>query len=147
MRRLNETQSSYIESLKKLQIKCLLSNFNKKMVDDMINIDKTWLNRFKHDNIKTKDKNPQFHKIVWATSFTNCINLTDKEKHLNPLLTVIYKRPATLQNLLINHKKISLNLQPTNHKMDLLLLVVIVLFVVITEYIKTWSKTVVDIPI
>ena len=82
----------------------------------MINIAKTWLNCFKPDNTKTKDKNPQFHKIVWATSFTNCINLTDKEKHLNPLSTVIYKRPATLQNLLINHKKISLNLQPKNHK-------------------------------
>ena len=82
----------------------------------MINIAKTWLNRFKSENTKTKDKNPQFHKIVWATSFTNCINLTDKEKHLNPLSTVIYKRPATLQNLLINHKKISLNLQSTNHK-------------------------------
>ena len=116
MRRLNETQISYIESLKRLQIKCLLSNFNKKMVDDMINIAKTWLNRFKPDNTKTKDKNPQFHKIVWATSFTNYINLTDKEKHLNPLSTVIYKRPATLQNLLINHKNIFLKLQPTNHK-------------------------------
>ena len=44
------------------------------------------------------------------------INLIDKEKHLNPLSTVIYKRAVTLQNLLINHKKISLNLQPTNHK-------------------------------
>ena len=82
----------------------------------MINIAKTWLNCFKPDNTKTKDKNPQSHKIVWATSFSNCINLTDKEKHLNPLSTVIYKGPATLQNLLINHKKISLNLQPTNHK-------------------------------
>ena len=49
------------------------------MVDDMINISKTWLNRFKPDNAETKDKNPQFHKIVGATSFTNCINLTDKE--------------------------------------------------------------------
>ena len=57
-----------------------------------------------------------FSNIFFFTSFTNCINLTDKEKHLNPLSTVIYKRPATLQNLLINHKKISLNLQPTNHK-------------------------------
>ena len=60
------------------------------MVDDMINIAKTWLNRFKPDNTKTKDKNPQLHNIVWATSFTNCINLTDKEKRLNPLSTVIY---------------------------------------------------------
>ena len=33
IRRLNETQTSYIESLKKLQIKCLLSNFNKNMVE------------------------------------------------------------------------------------------------------------------
>ena len=86
------------------------------MVDDMINIAKTWLNHFKPNNTKTKDQKPQFHKIVWGTSFTNCINLTDKEKHLNPLSTVIYKRPTTLQNLLINHKKISLNLQPKNHK-------------------------------
>ena len=70
MRRLNETQTSYIESLKRLQIKCLLSNFNKNMVDDMINIAKTWLNRFKPDNAKIKDKHPQFHKIVWATSFS-----------------------------------------------------------------------------
>ena len=44
MRRLNETQTSYIESPKRLQIKCLLSNFNKTMVDNMINIAKTWLN-------------------------------------------------------------------------------------------------------
>ena len=86
------------------------------MVDDIINVVKTWLNCFKPDNAKTKDKNPQFHKIVWATSFTNSINLTDKEKHLNPLSTVVYKRPATLQNLLTNYKKISLNLQPINLK-------------------------------
>ena len=86
------------------------------MVDDMINIAKTWLNRFKPDNAKIKDKNPQFHKIVWATFFTNCINLSDKEKYLNPLSTVIYKRPATHKNFLISHKKISLSLQPTNHK-------------------------------
>ena len=85
MRRLNETQTSYIENLKRLQIKCLLSNFNEKMVDDMINIAKTWLNRFKPDNAKIKDKNSQFHKCVWATSFTNCINLSDKEKYLNSL--------------------------------------------------------------
>ena len=54
--------------------------------------------------------------LLISESFTNCINFTDKEKHLNPLSTVIYKRPATHRNLLINHKKISLNLQPTNHK-------------------------------
>ena len=65
---------------------------------------------------KPKTKIPNFIKFVWATSFTNCINLTDKEKHLNPLSTVVYKRPAKLQNLLTNYKKISLNLQPTNHK-------------------------------
>ena len=75
MRRLNETQTSYIESLKRLQ---------------------TWLNRFKPDNVETKDKISQFHKIIWDTSFNHCINLTDKEKHLNPLSTVVYKRPATL---------------------------------------------------
>ena len=56
MRRLNETQTSYIESLKRLQIKCLLSNFNKKMVDDMINIAKTLLNRFKPDTVIPKPK-------------------------------------------------------------------------------------------
>ena len=116
MRRLNPTQTSYIESLKRLQIKCLLSNFNKKMVDDKINIAKTWLNSIKPDIAKIKDKHPQFHKIVSATSFTNCINLSVKEKYLNPLSIVIYKQPATLENLLINHKKISLSLQPKNHK-------------------------------
>ena len=86
------------------------------MIDDMINIAKTWLNCFKPDNAKTKDKNPRFHKIVWATSFINCINLTCIEKHFDPLSTVVYKRPTTLKNLLTNYKKISLNLQPTNHK-------------------------------
>ena len=112
------------------------------MVDDIINTAKTRLNRFRPDNAKTKDKNPQFHKIVWATSFTNCINLTDKEKHLNSLSTVVFKRPAALQNLLTNYKQISLNLQRGKTiKMDLFLLVVIVLFVVIMEHIKTWSKT------
>ena len=66
----------------------------------MINIAKTWLNRFKPDNAETKDKNPQFHKIVGATSFTNCINLTDKENIVIRYPLFFYNRPATFQNLL-----------------------------------------------
>ena len=63
------------------------------MVDDMINIAKTWLNRFKPDNAKTTDKNPQFHKIVWL------------------LLSLILLISQTKRNILIRYPLLFINNQ------------------------------------
>jgi len=39
---------------------------------------------------------------VWATSFTNLITLTKREKNLNPKAMITYKRPTTIGQLLTN---------------------------------------------
>ena len=37
------------------------------MVDDMINIAKTWLNRFKPDNVKTKVYDKVYLSAAWSS--------------------------------------------------------------------------------
>ena len=107
LRRLNESQEFYEKSLQQLRIKCLNSNFDKKIVDQILGTAKTWTDRFKS---KSNNSKREFKKQVWATSFTNCITLTSKEKKLNPSSIVVYKKPRTLQTILINYKLIALNL-------------------------------------
>jgi len=46
---------------------------------------------------------------VWATSFTNLITLTKREKNLNPKAMITYKRPTTIGQLLTNYKHLALS--------------------------------------
>ena len=74
---LNELQKCLHLSLQQLQTKCFKSNFDMKTVDNILYLVKTRTDRFKS---KTNDNYGESKKVIWATSFTNCIALTPKEK-------------------------------------------------------------------
>ena len=46
LRRLNETNELYLKDLERLKKKCIDSYFNKKVVEKIINLAKTWTDRF-----------------------------------------------------------------------------------------------------
>ena len=58
MRRLNELQQDYIDSLQRLRLKCAKSNFRKSITNKIIDLAKTWEERF-----GPKNKNSQDRKI------------------------------------------------------------------------------------
>ena len=76
----------------------------KKVIQTMIQKVSTWTERFVPTNHKKhKEKNP----ISWATSFSQFLHLTDKERSIKPGATVIYKRPACLANTLTKYKTLA----------------------------------------
>ena len=105
LRRLNEQDETYHESLLKLRNKCARSSSNMNMVHDLLSQAFTWTERFKPKN---------FHKVnkplVWASPCSTILSLTPKEKELNPNAMITYQKPSTLQTILTNYKQISLNL-------------------------------------
>ena len=112
MRRLNESNEHFQDSLERLRSKCLKSNFNNEVVNNIIEKAKLWTHRF---SPKSDNNEKKFAKrIVWSTSFKNLLHLSAKEKNLNPYSSIVYKRPPNLCNLLTNYKKISLNANSTN---------------------------------
>ena len=105
LRRLNELDHEYINSLNRLKEKCIRSKFNENSVNNIINQAKLWKERFgPKSNAQKKPK-----KLVWATPFTNIIKLNNREKQLVPEAVITYKRPKTLHNLLTNYSNIALS--------------------------------------
>ena len=77
--------------------------FNKKVVEKIINLAKTWIDRFGPKPLnKKKATGPM---LIWATAFSNMLELTTKKKSLVQA-TVVYKRPFNLATMLTNYKKI-----------------------------------------
>nr|CAB3263302.1 uncharacterized protein LOC108950347 [Phallusia mammillata] len=103
MRRLNELDQDYRNSLNRLREKCLLSGFHQGMTEDMLHIAEGWKERF-----GPEDKNRPQNRIVWATAFPACVLLTQKEKAMEPLASITYKRPPTLAHFLSNFKVLSI---------------------------------------
>ena len=104
LRRLNERQEDYQNSINELKDKCLSSGFNKKVTQTMIQKVSTWTERFGPTNQKKQtEKNP----IPWATGFPQFLQLTDKERSIKPEANVIYKRPACLANTLTKYKTLA----------------------------------------
>ena len=104
LRRLNETNELYLKDLERLKKKCIDSHFNKKVVEKIINLAKTWTDRFGPKSLnKNKTTDPM---LIWASAFSNLLLLTAKEKSLVQA-TVVYKRPPTLASMLTNYKKVA----------------------------------------
>ena len=104
LRRLNERQEDYLNSINELKDKCLSSRFNKKVTQNMIQKVSTWTERFGPNNQKKQtEKNP----VPWATGFPQFLQLTDKERSIKPEANVIYKRPACLANTLTKYKTLA----------------------------------------
>ena len=104
MRRLNENQEQYASSLDRLQKKCDLSNFDPKITEELINKAKQWT--FTTHQPKVKDSEIK-QRTVWPTQFHKRIKLNNLEKKLAPNASIVYCRPPTLANMLLNYKSIS----------------------------------------
>ena len=78
--------------------------FQQKVVEKIINLAKTWTDRFGQKSLnKNKTTDPM---LIWASAFSNLLELTAKEKSLVQA-TVVYKRPPTLASMLTNYKKVA----------------------------------------
>ena len=104
LRRLNETNNLYLKDLERLKKKCIDSYFNKKVVEKIIKLAKTWTDRFGPKPLnKNKTTDPM---LIWMSAFSNLLQLTTKEKNLVQA-TVVYKRSPTLASMLANYKKVA----------------------------------------
>ena len=78
LRRLNKTNELYLKDLKRLKKKCIDSYFNKKVIEKIINLAKTWTDRFGPKSLnKNKTTDPM---LIWASAFSNLLQLTAKRK-------------------------------------------------------------------
>ena len=80
LHRSNETNEMYLKDLERLKKKCIDSYFNKKVVEKIINLAKTWRDCFGPKPLnENKTTDPM---LIWASAFSNLLQLTAKEKSL-----------------------------------------------------------------
>ena len=75
MRRLNERDQDYLESLELLQKKCMVSGFDEKMTTYMIDLAKTWTSRFGPTNLRPESSS-NAKRFTWATSYPQSLRLS-----------------------------------------------------------------------
>ena len=102
LRRLNERQSDFNESLDRLCSKALKSQFPKKMVKDVISRAKGWTERKSPEKSREKGE-----LLVWASGFPHLLKLSQRERSLQPQAMITYKRPPALRDYLTNYKRIA----------------------------------------
>ena len=81
------------------------------MTEYMLEIAKHWEDRF-----EPKSQHHKKNRIVWATQFTNLLQLSNQEKKLKPEAAIVYKNPPTLATKLTNYKKLSQILPNTDNR-------------------------------
>ena len=99
--RLNERKNDFLQSIDRLETKCMRSRFNKTLTLNAIKgIKKNYLD-------KTNNKNTKKNKdvITWATQFKDLIKLNKQDKELAPKSVISFCKPPTLGNYLLNYKK------------------------------------------
>jgi len=81
LRRLNSTNEGYLEALKNLRDKCYRSNFDKVMVNDLLEKirskdmgQKAALEKIQHKSTE--------NKIVWSTNIPSLYQVTPKQNNL-----------------------------------------------------------------
>ena len=107
LRRLNERDDMYQNALEQLKDKCIRSGFGKKLVCDMISITRIWKERFSPPKSTSDRKRQQTSKAIWVSCFPNLIQLSQKEKEMNPNTMIVYKRPPPLSQYLTRYKHIA----------------------------------------
>jgi len=75
------------------------------LVDKLLQNAKTWTERFGPTN--TISELTKTTRTVWASSFSTFLQLDDREKGLVSNISVVYKRPPALLNILTNYRKIA----------------------------------------
>ena len=106
LRRLNENDDDYQNSIHKLKDKCLRSDFNHELVNQTINKTLKW----KRNAPKKNDKKVSLdatNTITWTTQFKNILRINKKEKMLEPKAVLTFCRPPTIGNHLTNYKNIA----------------------------------------
>ena len=106
MRRLNETDQDYLESLKRLQKKCMVCGFDERMTTHLIDLAKTWTSRFGPTNL-TPESSSNTERLTWATFYPRSLRLSRKEKESQPTASITYKRPPALGVFLTNYTKLA----------------------------------------
>ena len=122
LRRLNETEEGFQNSIERLKSKCHKSGFSAKIVHKMIKKVKDLKNIWNNGNIELQDQNNnntgknnyKTKKIPWATSFGDILKPNKKEKDLLPDAVTTYRRPPTLGNMLTKYKTIAMKNDRTN---------------------------------
>ena len=103
MRRLNETEEDYKESLKILENKCLKSYFNPKLV----------ANQFKKIHEQNSNFDNNFNKTTrsdnfyWSSQFKSLLKFTKDESKLFPLARTSFTKPRSLGQHLNTFSKIA----------------------------------------
>lgn len=111
MRRLNETKEGFDESIRRLEQKCIKSNFNRNLISETLKTI-SWNNSSTNNSISEKK---QEDRIPWATQFKGLIKLGKLERELAPRASITFCRPPTLANILLNHKKIAIGVKTRNN--------------------------------
>ena len=107
MRRLNEQDNDYQISLQKLREKCTKSEFNKRTIEQTIEVTKKWNKNQEYRCEVLLPNKQKKKKITWATKFKSLIRLNPTEKKLFQNTQIAYARPPTIGSLLINYRKIT----------------------------------------
>ena len=113
-RRLNENNTDFVDSMTRLENKCLKSGFNKSLTSNaIIKMAKKYENDVPKEEIKDKEKDKKI--ITWAAQFKDLIKLDKKEKELAPKSIISFSKPCTLASHLLNYKKISVTRNGKNN--------------------------------
>jgi len=99
MRRLNERVEDFLEFNVWIKIKCMDSDFNVNITNEVTNLANKWKSRFGPNKSSTHNNTQNLTsttRITRATSFPQSLRLANREKNLQPLACVTYKRPPTI---------------------------------------------------
>ena len=108
MRRLNERNKDYHESLDKLKTKCIKSNFNRKLTENQ------FLEIQKNKEIANKPDKEKTNTIVyWSSQFKKLLKFTKEEAKFFPLGKISFRKPLNLRQLLNTSGKIAKQKQRT----------------------------------
>ena len=123
MRRLNERDQDYLESLSACKRNFTVSGFDEKITTYKIDLAKTWTSRFGPTNLRPESSS-NTERLTWASFYLQPLRFSRKEKELQPAANIIYKKPSTLGMFLTNYRKLAFHqsnnqtqgiLQPCGH--------------------------------
>ena len=104
MRRLNERNEDFIESLERLRKKAMKSNFPRNLTNRITNTASTWKHRFPPSANEREEQKPKI--IPWATAHPKLLQPSDRQRQLKPSATITFKKPSNLSTHLIHFRKL-----------------------------------------
>ena len=96
LKRLNEDEKDFKESLLKLEKKCINSNFNPKIVKSQFEK----VNEFNSNESSNKLEKQKAKNIYWSSQFKTLLRFTKEEKKLFPLAKTSFTKPSSIGQLL-----------------------------------------------